>query len=119
MSMPLMRGAVPLSLTVPVILPSPAALTLGPEDRIAKEINTTAASTAKNLYRDETFIKKPSLTGLLNFGCSSPYYGCEPGGGVAGGGVAGGSVAGGSVAGGCAAGGCAAGALGFTGFRPS
>jgi hypothetical protein len=41
-----------VSFTLPVILPSPAALTLGPEDRIANDINSTAASTAKNLYLD-------------------------------------------------------------------
>src|SRR5579863_517664 len=51
MSMPFICGAAPSSLTVPLILPSPAALTLWPEIRAKPQARTTADSTTAWLYR--------------------------------------------------------------------
>jgi hypothetical protein len=51
MSMPFMCGAAPSSLTLPVILPSPAALTFGPKINAAQQSKTTADITAAKLYR--------------------------------------------------------------------
>src|ERR1035437_2335491 len=51
MSMPFMCGAAPSSLTVPVILPSPAALTLWLRKNAPQETRITADSTAVNLLR--------------------------------------------------------------------
>src|ERR1700683_239423 len=51
MSMPFMCGAAPSILTVPVILPSPAALTFPPKSNAPQQTRTNAASAAADLYR--------------------------------------------------------------------
>src|ERR1700733_11191306 len=51
MSMPFMWGAGPSSLTVPVILPSPAALTVCVEIKAAHPINTISDSITAELRR--------------------------------------------------------------------
>src|ERR1700685_2703639 len=51
MSMPRMCGAVPSSLTVPVILPSPEAFTFWSKVNAAQQSRTTADSTTARLYR--------------------------------------------------------------------
>jgi hypothetical protein len=51
MSMPFMWGAAPSSLTVPVILPSPAAVTFWLKIKAAQLTSTTSDSTTAKLYR--------------------------------------------------------------------
>jgi hypothetical protein len=67
-----MCGAVPTSLTVPVILPSPAALTFGPKITAAQQSRTTADSTGAILNR--FVIETLSLKEITNVNLAAMYH---------------------------------------------
>src|ERR1700730_9512801 len=70
--MPRMCGAVPSSLTVPVILPSPAALTLWLRNSAPQETRITADNTAVNLFR--IVMENSLLTELQSCRCCAKPF---------------------------------------------